>query len=71
MDTNVNGYIDYTEFIASCIKSKIYLREEYIKQAFSYFDKVSLNKTKPLSSDINYSVRTRVAQLLKVSWSKS
>ncbi len=61
MDTNGNGYIDYTEFIASCIKSKIYLKEEYIKQAFSYFDKVSLNKAKPLSFDIDYSVRTRVA----------
>jgi Ca2+-binding EF-hand superfamily protein len=42
MDTNGNGYIDYTEFIAACMKSKIYLREEYIKSAFAYFDKVRI-----------------------------
>jgi len=25
VDTNNNGYIDYTEFLAGCMKSKIYL----------------------------------------------
>jgi calcium-dependent protein kinase len=39
LDTNGNGVIDYTEFIASCMKSKIYLKEENLKNAFSYFDK--------------------------------
>ena len=40
LDTNQNGYIDYTEFLAGCMKSKIYLKEDYLKSAFSYFDKV-------------------------------
>ena len=41
LDTNNNGYIDYTEFIAGCMKSKIYLKEDHLRIAFSYFDKVS------------------------------
>lgn len=40
LDTNLNGYIDYTEFLAGCMKSKIYLKEDYLKTAFCYFDKV-------------------------------
>jgi calcium-dependent protein kinase len=39
MDTNGNGWIDYTEFLAGCMKSKVYLREENILQAFDYFDR--------------------------------
>jgi calcium-dependent protein kinase len=39
LDTNNNGYIDYTEFLAGCMKSKIYLREDYLKMTFAYFDK--------------------------------
>lgn len=39
LDTNLNGYIDYTEFLAGCMKSKIYLKEDYLKSAFQYFDK--------------------------------
>lgn len=38
LDTNNNGYIDYTEFIAGCLRSKIYLNEDNLKIAFSYFD---------------------------------
>jgi calcium-dependent protein kinase len=40
LDTNNNGYIDYTEFLAGCMKSKIYLNEAHLKIAFEYFDKV-------------------------------
>ena len=40
LDTNDNGYIDYTEFLAGCMRSKIYLKEDHLKNAFSYFDKV-------------------------------
>lgn len=40
LDINNNGYIDYTEFLAGCMKSKIYLKEDHLKIAFSYFDKV-------------------------------
>jgi calcium-dependent protein kinase len=40
LDLNHNGYIDYTEFLAGCMKSKIYLKEDYLKSAFAYFDKV-------------------------------
>ena len=42
LDTNKNGYIDYTEFLAGCMKSKIYLKDEHLRRAFEYFDKVSL-----------------------------
>lgn len=40
LDTNNNGFVDYTEFIAGCMKSKVYLKEENLKTAFAYFDKV-------------------------------
>ena len=40
LDANNNGFIDYTEFIAGCMKSKIYLKEEHLKNAFAFFDKV-------------------------------
>lgn len=39
LDINNNGYVDYTEFLAACMKSKIYLQEDYLRIAFSYFDK--------------------------------
>ena len=39
MDSNQNGYIDYTEFIAACLQSYNYLKESHLKSAFSYFDK--------------------------------
>mmetsp|Transcript_25620 Transcript_25620/g.28444 ORF Transcript_25620/g.28444 Transcript_25620/m.28444 type:complete len:166 (+) Transcript_25620:49-546(+) len=39
MDTNNNGSIDYTEFIAGCMQSYVYLKENNLKQAFEYFDK--------------------------------
>jgi len=42
LDTNKNGYIDYTEFLAGCMKSKIYLKDEHLRRAFEYFDKVNL-----------------------------
>jgi calcium-dependent protein kinase len=45
LDTNNNGYIDYTEFLAGCMKSKIYLKEDYLKNAFEYFDKVRSIRT--------------------------
>ena len=34
LDTNGNGYIDYTEFLAGCLKSKIYLKEDHLRTAF-------------------------------------
>lgn len=40
LDTNQNGYIDYTEFLAGCMKSKIYLKDEYLRRAFDFFDLV-------------------------------
>lgn len=41
MDSNKNGYIDYTEFIAGCLQSYNYLKENHLKTAFSYYDKDS------------------------------
>jgi calcium-dependent protein kinase len=39
MDTNGNGVIDYTEFIAACMGSYGYVKENQLKNAFEYFDK--------------------------------
>lgn len=39
IDSNNNGVIDYTEFIAACMYSQDYSQEKQIKQAFMYFDK--------------------------------
>lgn len=44
MDTNGNGVIDYTEFIAACMGSYGYLKETHIKNAFEYFDKDNSGK---------------------------
>ena len=41
IDTNNNGVVDYTEFIAACMQSYNYLNENHLKSAFSYFDKDS------------------------------
>ena len=40
LDMNTNGSIDYTEFIAGCMRSKIYLKEDHLRSAFEYFDRV-------------------------------
>lgn len=39
LDSNKNGFIDYTEFIAGCLQSYNYLNEKHLKSAFSYFDR--------------------------------
>jgi calcium-dependent protein kinase len=39
IDSNQNGLIDYTEFIAACMHSQAYLKENHLRSAFSYFDK--------------------------------
>jgi Ca2+-binding EF-hand superfamily protein len=41
LDMNGNNYIDYTEFLAASMGKKVFLREENLRQAFKYFDKVS------------------------------
>lgn len=57
MDTNNNGSIDYTEFIAGCMQSYVYLKENNLRHAFEYFDKdgngtITLEELKEsLSSD--------------------
>ena len=38
IDSNQNGLIDYTEFIAACLQSYNYLKENHLRAAFSYFD---------------------------------
>ena len=39
LDANMNGLIDYTEFIAACLHSYNYLQDSQLKAAFCYFDK--------------------------------
>lgn len=39
LDTNKNGFIDYTEFIAGCLQTQSMLKEKHLLNAFSYFDK--------------------------------
>lgn len=38
IDTNQNGLVDYSEFIAACLQSYNYLKENHLRSAFSYFD---------------------------------
>ena len=39
IDSNQNGLIDYSEFIAACLESYNYLKDNHLRQAFSYFEK--------------------------------
>lgn len=39
IDSNQNGLVDYTEFIAAFLQSHNYLKHNHLKSAFSYFDK--------------------------------
>lgn len=39
LDSNKNGMIDYTEFIAGCLQSYHYLNEKHLRVAFNYFDR--------------------------------
>jgi hypothetical protein len=61
LDTNNNGFIDYTEFLAGCMKSKIYLQEETLKHAFEYFDKV------PFINRITVIYRTTMEQFRRLN----
>ena len=38
LDTNMNGMIDYNEFIAACMQSESYLDQGYLRAAFEHFD---------------------------------
>jgi len=38
LDTNMNGMIDYNEFIAACMHSASYLDQGYLRSAFEHFD---------------------------------
>jgi Ca2+-binding EF-hand superfamily protein len=42
LDTNNNGQVDYTEFLAGAMRSQTYLQETNLKSAFEYFDQVSV-----------------------------
>ena len=39
IDTDKNGKIEYTEFLASVLNKKVFLKEERLYEAFSTFDK--------------------------------
>ena len=56
IDTDKSGVINYTEFLASTIDQKIYLKEEKLYEAFKTFDKDGSGK---ISID-------EVIQILKV-----
>lgn len=40
-DTDQNGSINYTEFLAATMDAQTFLREDYLKTAFQMFDKDS------------------------------
>ena len=44
IDSNGNGLIDYTEFIAACLHSYNYLEENHLRSAFAYFDQDNSGK---------------------------
>ncbi len=51
IDTDHNGYIEYEEFIRAAVNPKIFISRNYLKFAFSYFDKdgsgdISFNEVK-------------------------
>lgn len=53
IDTDKSGVINYTEFLASTIDKKIYLKEEKLYEAFKTFDKdgsgkISLEEVKQI-----------------------
>ena len=39
IDTDVNGKIDYTEFLAAALKKQQYMKDERLLEAFCAFDK--------------------------------
>jgi calcium-dependent protein kinase len=44
IDTDENGTIEYTEFIASCIDENLYLNKDKLKEVFDAFDKDKYGK---------------------------
>ena len=38
MDYNESGFIEYGEFVAHLLPSKIYTKDNYLIQAFEFFD---------------------------------
>ena len=38
LDLNLNGFIDYTEFLSACLHAKNYTNPGLLKSAFNYFD---------------------------------
>ena len=38
-DTDNSGSIDYTEFLAATMDAQVYLRDDYIRTAFTMFDR--------------------------------
>ena len=38
MDTDMSGFVDYSEFLAAAIPQSLYLREDYLLTAFNMFD---------------------------------
>ena len=38
-DTDASGSIDYTEFLAATMDAQIYMRDDYLRNAFDMFDK--------------------------------
>ena len=38
-DVDGSGSIDYTEFIAATLDAQVYMRDDYLRTAFSMFDK--------------------------------
>lgn len=42
LDSNKNGFVDYTEFIAGCLHTASMLKEKHLLNAFRYFDKVGV-----------------------------
>ena len=70
IDSNQNGLIDYTEFIAACLHSYNYLQENHLRSAFAYFDQdnsgtISADELRQcLASDDFTLSEEQIAQLL-------
>jgi calcium-dependent protein kinase len=67
IDTDGSGVINYTEFLASSIDQKIYLKEEKLYEAFKTFDKDGSGKisTQEIKNIINVNDHANIDNLIK------
>jgi calcium-dependent protein kinase len=66
-DTNKNGKIDYTEFLAANLDHNTYLNPGYLKNVFDFFDKDhnGFISTNELKDAFSFSMEPHVSTMFK------